>query len=130
MALSNSQHKEQDMTTLYEKIGGQPTLEKVVDAFHNSIMADSSLKGFFAKTDMAKQRAHQIAFFSQILEGPKQYSGRPMDKTHSGMNLNDQHFEAITKYLSAAMTASGVSAEDASAAMAKVSSLKAAILNK
>lgn len=118
------------MTTLYEKIGGQPTLEKVVDAFHNSIMADSSLKGFFAKTDMAKQRADQIAFFSQILEGPKQYSGRPMDKTHSGMNLNDQHFEAITKYLSAAMTASGVCAEDAKAAIAKVSSLKAAILNK
>ncbi|WP_414527167.1 group I truncated hemoglobin [Nodularia chucula] len=118
------------MTTLYEKIGGQPTLEKVVDAFHNSIMADSSLKGFFAKTDMAKQRAHQIAFFAQILEGPKEYSGRPMDKTHTGMKLNDQHFDAVSKHLSAAMKASGVSAEDTSAALARVSNMKGAILNK
>lgn len=118
------------MSTLYEKIGGQATIEKVVDAFHNSVMADNNLKSFFAKTDMAKQRAHQIAFFSQLLGGPKQYSGRPMDKTHTGMKLSDQHFEAISNYLSAAMSTSGVSAEDISAAMAKVSSLKAAILNK
>ncbi|HYW20344.1 MAG TPA: group 1 truncated hemoglobin [Nodularia sp. (in: cyanobacteria)] len=118
------------MSTLYEKIGGQPTLEKVVDAFHKSVMADSSLKGYFAKTDMAKQRAHQIAFFSQILEGPKQYAGRSMDKTHTGMKLNDQHFDAVSKHLSSAMAAAGVSAEDTSAALAKVSSLKGAILNK
>ncbi|MBE9051014.1 group 1 truncated hemoglobin [Nostocales cyanobacterium LEGE 11386] len=118
------------MSTLYDKIGGQPTIEKVVDELHKSIMADNSLKPFFANTDMAKQRAHQIAFFSLMFEGPKQYSGRSMDKTHTGMNLNDQHFDAIVKHLNAAMAASGVSAEDTNAALTRVSSLKGAILNK
>ncbi len=116
--------------SLYENIGGQPTIEKVVDAFHKSVMADGSLKGYFAKTDMAKQRAHQIAFFSQIFEGPNQYAGRPMEKTHTGMKLNDQHFDAVSKHLGAAMASAGVSAENSSAAMAKVSGLKASILNK
>lgn len=118
------------MSTLYEKIGGQPTLEKVVDDFHKRILADDSISGFFGKTDMDKQRAHQIAFFSQILGGPKDYKGRPMDKTHTGMSLQQSHFDTISKHLGDAMASSGVSADDAKAAMAEVEKLKAAILNK
>ncbi|MDJ0797329.1 MAG: group 1 truncated hemoglobin [Calothrix sp. MO_167.B12] len=118
------------MSTLFEKIGGQPTIEKVVDSFHQRILADSSISSFFAKTDMNKQRSHQIAFFSQLLDGPKAYQGRPMDKTHTGMSLQEAHFAAIAKHLTDAMTGSGVSAEDAKAAMDRVSKLKGAILNK
>ncbi len=59
------------MSTLYEKIGGQPTIEKVVDDFHKRILADSSVSGFFSNTDMEKQRDRQIGFFSLILGGPK-----------------------------------------------------------
>jgi hemoglobin len=118
------------MSTLFEKIGGQPTLEKVVDNFHQRILADSSLSGFFAKTDMKKQRGHQIAFFSQILDGPKDYKGRPMEKTHTGMSLQQTHFDAIAKHLSESMTSAGVSAEDTKAAVERVSKLKSAILNK
>jgi hemoglobin len=115
---------------LYDKIGGQPTVEKIVDAFHKSIMTDSALSGYFARTDMAKQRANQIAFFSQIFDGPKQYAGRPMEKTHTGMSLQQAQFDAVAKHLSAAMAASGVSAEDATAALASVSALKGSILGK
>lgn len=118
------------MSTLYEKIGGQPTVEKVVDDFHKRIMADSSVSSFFAKTDMNKQRANQIGFFSLILGGPKDYKGRSMDQTHTGMGLQQAHFDAIAKHLTDAMTASGVSGDDAKAAMAEVEKLKPAILNK
>ncbi|MEM7725627.1 MAG: group 1 truncated hemoglobin [Cyanobacteria bacterium P01_A01_bin.45] len=117
-------------TTLYEKIGGQATLEKVVDDFHKRILGDSSLSGFFSNTDMEKQRNHQIAFFSLIMDGPKDYQGRSMDKTHSGMNLQQPHFDAIAKHLSAAMASSGVSSDDTKAALERVEKLKGAILNK
>lgn len=116
--------------TLYDKLGGQPTIEKIVEDLHKRILADNTLKPFFANTDMAKQRAHQIAFFSLIFEGPKQYTGRPMDKTHTGMNLQEQHFDAIAKHLKEAMAVGGASAEDTKAALDRVSSLKGAILNK
>lgn len=118
------------MSALYEQIGGQATLDKVVDDLYKRILADNSVNGFFAKTDMAKQRAHFTAFVAQLLEGPKQYAGRSMDKTHAGMNIQPQHFDAIAKHLSDAMAASGVAAADASAAMARVSNVKGAIINK
>lgn len=53
-----------------------------------------------------------------------------MDKTHTGMNIQPQHFDVVAKHLSDAMAANGVSADDISAAMARVSNVKAAILNK
>ena len=116
--------------SLFEKIGGQPTIEKVVDNFHQRILADASVSSFFAKTDMNKQRTHQIAFFSQLLDGPKAYAGRPMDKTHTGMSLQQSHFDAIAKHLTSAMTSAGVSADDTKAALERVSKLKGAILGK
>jgi hemoglobin len=118
------------MSTLYDKLGGQPTIEKIVDDLHKRILADNTLSPFFAHTDMAKQRAHQIAFFSLIFEGPKQYNGRPMEKTHTGMNLQPEHFDAIAKHLSEAMAVGGASPEDTKAALERVSNLKPAILNK
>ena len=116
--------------TLFNTIGGKQTIEQVVDNFHKRILADNTLKGFFAKTDMDKQRRHQVAFFSQIFDGPKEYNGRPMEKTHTGMKLQQQHFDAIVKHLTDAMTECGVSAENTKAALASVSNFKGAILNK
>ncbi|MEH2279088.1 MAG: group 1 truncated hemoglobin [Nostoc sp.] len=118
------------MSTLYDKLGGQPAIEQIVDELHKRIATDSILNPFFAGTDMVKQRNHLVAFLSQIFEGPKQYNGRPMDKTHAGMNLQQQHFDEIAKLLSESMAVRGESPEDTTAALERVSNFKDAILNK
>ncbi|NJM71853.1 MAG: group 1 truncated hemoglobin [Scytonema sp. RU_4_4] len=118
------------MSTLFDKLGGQQGLEQVVDEFYKRVMADNTLNKFFANTNMDKQRQKQVAFFAKIFDGPDQYSGRSMDTTHTGMNLQQQHFDAIAKYLSEALAARGVSSEDANAAVARVDTLKGSILNK
>jgi hemoglobin len=118
------------MSTLFDKLGGQQGVEKVVGEFYKRVMADSTLSPFFAKTDMAKQHAQQVAFFTQLFDGPKVYNGRPMDKTHTGMNLQPQHFDVVSKHLRDSLTACGASAEDTNAALDRVSKLQGAILNK
>ncbi|MBN3869791.1 MULTISPECIES: globin domain-containing protein [unclassified Nostoc] len=118
------------MSTLYDKLGGQPAIEQIVDELHKRIATDSLLNPIFAGTDMVKQRNHLVAFLSQIFEGPKQYTGRPMDKTHAGMNLQQPHFDAIATHLGEAMAVRGESAEDTKAALERVSNMKGAILNK
>ena len=118
------------MDTLYDKLGGQPVVEKIVADLHKRILTDNVLNPFFANTDMEKLGRHQIAFFSQIFEGPNQYTGRPMEKTHTGMNLQQQHFDAIVKHLTESMAVNGASPENTNAAIARVATLKDAILNK
>lgn len=118
------------MDTLFNKLGGQQGIEQIVDEFYKRIMADNTLNSFFAHTNLDKQRHQQATFFSKIFDGPDQYNGRTMETTHTGMNLQQPHFDAIVKHLNEAVAVRGLSPEDTNAVLARVASLKGAILNK
>lgn len=78
--------------TLYEKVGGEEAIAKVVDYFYSElVLKDDTVNHFFEKTDMEKQRGHQTKFISFALGGPKQYSGQSMAKAHQGMDLQPAH---------------------------------------
>lgn len=115
--------------TLYEKLGGQQAVEQVVDDFYNRILADDTVKQFFAQTDMKKQRRHQTAFISYALGGP-QYTGRSMEKAHAGLNLQPEHFDAIAKHLGEALAVNSVPQEDINTILERVATLKEAVLYK
>lgn len=87
------------METLYDRLGGQDAISKVVDVFYEKVLADETVNKFFEETDMEKQRRHQSLFISWALGGPNQYSGRSMELAHKGMNLTDEHFGAIATTL-------------------------------
>uniref|UniRef100_UPI001CCFBF7F group I truncated hemoglobin n=1 Tax=Oscillatoria salina TaxID=331517 RepID=UPI001CCFBF7F len=93
------------------------------------VMADDTVNHFFAHTDMEKQRRHQTAFISYALGGP-QYRGKSMEKAHAGLNLQPEHFNAIAKHLGEALTAHHVPQEDIDTILARVSTLKDAVLYK
>jgi len=117
--------------TLFERIGGEEAVAKVVDYFYEElVLKDETVNHFFKDTDMKKQRRHQTKFISYALGGPNQYSGASMAKAHEGMNLQPEHFNAIAKHLDQALAHFGVNDTDIDAALSKVSSLKDDILYK
>lgn len=117
--------------TLYDQLGGEEAISKVVDYFYSElVMKDASVNHFFQNTDMEKQRAHQTKFISFALGGPNQYTGKSMAKAHEGMNLQDEHFQAIATHLHDALAHFGVTESDIDTALKKVASLKDDILHK
>jgi hemoglobin len=114
-------------STLYDKLGGQKSIEAIVDDFYNSVLEDSCVNHFFRNTDMSKQRRHQTAFISYVLGRPKQYSGSSMEKAHANLNIQPEHTDAILKHLAHAMAVHGVSQEEISEIITKVSHLRDAI---
>ncbi|WP_210366926.1 group 1 truncated hemoglobin [Bacillus sp. REN3] len=118
------------MDTLYERLGGQEGISKVVDVFYDYVLADETVNHFFVNTDMTKQRQHQSLFISWAVGGPNQYSGKSMAKAHEGMNLNEQHFGAIATHLAASLKEFGVPNKDIDAVLEKLSSMKEQILYK
>lgn len=117
--------------TLYEKVGGEDAIAKVVDYFYNElVLKDDTVNHFFQHTDMEKQRQHQAKFISFALGGPNQYSGKSMEKAHEGMNLQPEHFQAIVNHLHDALAHFGVSETDIDTALTKVASLRDDILYK
>jgi hemoglobin len=117
------------MTTLYEKVGGEETVAKVVDEFYKRVLADQTVSPFFKETDMDRQRRHQTAFISFALGG-KAYTGKSMAVVHKGMNLQPQHFDTIVKLLSETLSDFRVSQEDVRQIAAKVETLREDILYK
>lgn len=116
--------------SLYEQVGGESAVREIVDDFYNRVLADDTVNHFFAHTDMEKQRHHQTAFISFALGGPEGYTGRSMEKAHTGLNLQPEHFNAIAKHLGEAMANHGVSPEGINQALSKVATLKEAVLYK
>ncbi|SEN23344.1 hemoglobin [Mesobacillus persicus] len=111
--------------SLYEKVGGEEAIAKVVDYFyHQLVLKDDSVNHYFEGTDMEKQIRHQTKFISFALGGPHQYSGKSMEKAHEGMNIQPEHFNAIVTHLHDALTHYGVSESDIGQALEKVGSLR------
>ena len=117
--------------SLYEKVGGEEAISKVVDYFYSElVLKDETVNQFFQNTDMEKQKSHQSKFISFALGGPNQYSGKSMAKAHEGMNLQPEHFNAIATHLHDALAHFGVEEADIDTALTKVASLKDDILYK
>jgi hemoglobin len=117
--------------TIYEKVGGEEAIAKVVDYFYSElVLKDDTVNHFFKETDMEKQRSHQTKFISFALGGPNQYTGQSMAKAHQGMNLQPAHFNAIEIHLHDALAHFGVNESDIDTALTKVASLRDDILYK
>lgn len=116
---------------LYEKVGGEEAIAKVVDYFYNElVLKDETVNQFFEGVDMEKQKSHQTKFISFALGGPKNYSGKSMAKAHEGMNLQPEHFNAIATHLHDALAHFGVPESDIDTALTRVASLRDDILYK
>ncbi|PWI56898.1 group I truncated hemoglobin [Sulfoacidibacillus thermotolerans] len=89
--------------SLYDRLGGQEGIIKVVDQFYDYVLADGRVNHFFRKTDMKRQRLHQSLFISFATGGPNHYTGQSMRKAHEGMNLTDEHFDTIVELLARAL---------------------------
>lgn len=115
--------------SLYEKVGGEEAIGKVVDYFYSElVLKDPTVNHFFEKTDMEKQRRHQTKFISFALGGPNQYTGASMAKAHKGMNLQPEHYDAIARHLGDALAHFGVQKDEIDQALTKVNTLRDDIL--
>ncbi|MBO8172114.1 MAG: group 1 truncated hemoglobin [Bacillaceae bacterium] len=118
------------MATLYERLGGQEAIAKVVDYFYDRILADDQVNHYFKNTDMNKQRRHQALFITYATGGPNQYPGLDMKKAHEGMGISDKDFDAIVNHLAAALKHFDVDDETIQEVAASLEPLRKDIVEK
>lgn len=85
--------------TLFDRIGGEEGISKLIDVFYDRVMGDPELSPFFAHTETSKLRAMQKEFFSEALGGPLFYSGRSMREVHAGRGIKKSHLRRFTDHL-------------------------------
>ena len=93
---------------LYERIGGEAGIERLVRVFYERVLADPELAPFFEHVPLDKLRAMQKEFFSEALGGPLFYSWRSLREVHAGKGIRRDHLRRFTGHLFEALEAGKV----------------------
>jgi hemoglobin len=108
--------------SLYERLGGEESIEVVVTEFYDRVMDDELVNHYFEDIDMQQQIAHQAQFISAVTGGPVEYTGEEMHAAHEGMGITEAEFDAIAGHLDDALIEFDVSVEDRDAVLAEIAS--------
>ena len=99
-------------SSLYERIGGAAAVEKLIDDFYVRVVEDEELAPFFKDTEMEKLRRMQKEFFAVALDGPSEYTGRPLSYVHHGRGIKPSHFQRYVDHLNETLEGFEISERD------------------
>jgi hemoglobin len=121
--------------SLYERLGGKPAIQAVVDEFVSNCAADTRINKFFAATAADPMRL--AAFKSKLVDqicaasgGPCKYTGQDMKTAHRGMGISGDDFDALVEDLVKALDKFKVAKADQQVLLGVLGPMKADIVEK
>ncbi len=96
------------MTTDYERLGGEPQVRRLVDAFLDLVFDDFVIGFLFEGRDLDRIRAHELEHAIRILGGPMLYTGRPLPEVHRPLRINRGQFRRRLVLLRSTLRKHGV----------------------
>jgi hemoglobin len=94
--------------TLYADMGGQPGIDRLVDASVDAYLADRRIAAIFGESNIDRVRAEFKDQFCQVAGGPCAYKGHDMTAAHKGLHLTEADFNAVVEDLQGAMDKVGI----------------------
>lgn len=103
---------------LYDRLGGQPFFDRLVDDFYDGVSVDPVLRAMYPQ-DLTEPKEHLALFLAQFWGGPATYlerRGHPrLRLRHAPFVIDQAARDAWVDHMAAAVRASGVDDEVASA---------------
>jgi hemoglobin len=118
-------------TGLFERIGGQLAIDKLVDLLYAAIENDRQLRPLFPR-EMAGSRAMQKLFFAEWLGGPRRYSEHAhggLGQRHDDLPVTPALASRWLGHFRVALEAAVAAGDDRDAIFAQVHSLAKALIN-
>ncbi len=95
--------------SLYQALGGQPGINRVVEGLLYRIADDKRIVHHFADTDILRLQEKLQEQLCVEAGGPCEYTGDSMAEVHAGFAITEADFNALVEDLIEAMTAEGIS---------------------
>ncbi len=120
---------------LYDRLGGQPAVDAVVDQFLQRILADDRVNRWFAHAasdakHFAAYKAKLTDFVCQATGGPCKYKGLDMEAAHEGKGVTPQAFDVVAGHLVDTLDALKVPEREKSQLMGLLAPMKPVIVEK
>src|SRR5580700_245897 len=116
---------------LFERIGGQPAVDGLVDLLYEGIGDDDQLRPLFPR-DLAGARSMQKLFFAEWLGGPGRYSEQAhagLRHTHDGLPITPALADRWLGHFRRALEATVAAGDDRARIFAQVGSLAMALVS-
>jgi len=119
---------------LWDALGGEKVLTKVVDRFVDLITADPKVNytrdGRYPINDRVLKFSKRAAleFISAATGGPHTYSGKSIREIHTGMRISNQEFDAAVAHFQRALEENGVAPELVQTAVTMVNATRSVIV--
>lgn len=104
--------------TLWDRLGGEAGVTKIVDDFVNLAAPDPKVDFFrggkfqMAPDQVVQMKREMVKKVSQVSGGPLKYTGPDMKKVHKGMGITEAQFKAAAADLKKALEKNKVAPED------------------
>ncbi|MBL8957519.1 MAG: group 1 truncated hemoglobin [Myxococcaceae bacterium] len=89
--------------TLFDRLGGRPAIEAVIDDFFGRVSRDERINASFAGAHLPRLRQRLVEQVCAASGGPCTYSGRDMKTVHAGMGITGAQFDALVGHLVATL---------------------------
>lgn len=116
--------------TLFADMGGQPGIDKVVDASVDAYLADPRIAALFSESNIDRVRAEFKVQFCQVTGGPCQYAGHDMTAAHKGLHLTNADFNAVVEDLQGAMDKTGIGFATQNRFLARLAPMQRQVVTK
>jgi hemoglobin len=94
--------------TLFDAVGGLPTLERVHKIFYDKVYAHPWLGRFFEGHSQEALEYRQTSFMAERMHGPVEYWGKDMRYAHEAMYITRELFDLRHDLLADSLRAAGV----------------------
>jgi hemoglobin len=116
--------------SLYQQLGEQEGVARIVDSMLEIILADARIKDDFKGTDMKRLQRTLIEQFCVLSGGPCTYSGDSMKEVHGGLEITNARFNALVEDLQSAMDMQHVPSRSQNKLLAKLAPMQREIVTK
>jgi hemoglobin len=116
--------------SLYDRLGGKPAIEAVVDELLARVSQDERINASFAGAHLPRLRQRLVEQVCQASGGPCTYSGRDMKTVHAGMGVTGAQFDALGGHLVAALDKFKVPEKEKGELMSVIGSMRGDIVEE
>ncbi len=115
--------------TLYQALGAQPGLVKLMDDFGTRLLADPRMKPFFQDVNMTELKDKLVVQVCELSGGPCRRKGPDMVKAHAGFDISRADFNALVEVLQDSLGAQGIAFGTQTRLLARLAPMHRQIVN-
>ncbi len=116
--------------SLYDRLGGKPAIQAVVDDFIGNVAGDARINKRFAGANIPRLKTRLVDQICEASGGPCKYTGQSMKVAHVGMKITDADFNSLVEDLVKSLDKFKVGAQEKNDLLGALGGMKGDIVNQ